>query len=136
MNNFSVVFGGGDGSCSQVVASTSPLFKEFTANMTELQEKCLAELSSLDNTSADFEKNIEDVYNECTSELIADVSSITEKVALAVKVPSEEVGSAILVEGIIDEPLSCISSKLLKIYPLLTSTVDILNAKVTELLAV
>jgi hypothetical protein len=115
------------------MASTSPLFKNFIDDVTTLRENCVGQLQFVEKNSPNFEKNLEAVYNKCTDGLLEQVKSITETVASALALSIDEVGSAVLSEGFV-EPLSCISSKLLKVYPLLVSTVDVLNAKVNELL--
>lgn len=127
------VYGGGDGTCSQSITSTSPIFKSFTAELTTFRENCISQLSSADDNSPNYEKNLEKIYNKCTDSLLEQVSSLTEQIASAVGLSTDEVGSAILSESF-TEPLICISSKISKVYSLLVSTIDKLNGKVKDLL--
>ena len=128
---------GGDGPCSETFSQTSPYFSDFNSYVYSLQKSCMSKLSELDENSAELEKEIKAIYNNCTETFLNKVTAFAEEIGSVLGVSSDEVGDVILSQGTSEnESLSCIADKLSKIYPLVSSYIEMFNEKVNKLLKI
>lgn len=135
-NFFSLgTFGGGDGSCSQTISSTEPIFAAFSADISSLKESCLAEFSIVNKALSGpsvYNAILDSLYNQCTRTLTATFTTFKTNIAATVNVSVGEVNTS-LQEPAVNDPLNCISSKLLGVMPQYSGVFDALDLKVDEL---
>jgi hypothetical protein len=122
--------------CSAVLYAASPIIQAIKTNSTALQSVCLNQLNEISQSSTSFDvlnNNLQIVFDECAKSIIDSFSTAIDQIAEVLGVTSSDVGNAIL-NGNSFEPLKCILNELSEIYPVLTSSVNVLNSKINELL--
>lgn len=128
------IYGGGDGICSGIVSSTATVFATSTANVTSIQDDCIARLSSVDQASMsnrDYNNRIAGIYNECGSAVSQNFQLTTIRIATITGIPPAQVSDA-MQSGATTEPLTCISRQLTNVYIEFVAALSAIRAKTDE----